>query len=121
MPAMRFARAAPAVVVPAAVVVTIVSHVFLPSGLFPLLGGLLPVVVNGSLVFVPCDVGALVTNDLGAVLHELQYVTPDLSYACCRANYSVNGDQGTGPRCRARLILLFLAEGVRNSQRQTRP
>ncbi|MGH3888789.1 MAG: helix-turn-helix domain-containing protein [Pseudonocardiaceae bacterium] len=67
-----------------------------PLATAPMLGGLLPVVVNGRLVFVPFDVGALVTNSLGAVLHELRHVTSS-SDAGYSVDYSEAGAQSAGP------------------------
>ncbi|MGH3943062.1 MAG: helix-turn-helix domain-containing protein [Pseudonocardiaceae bacterium] len=67
-----------------------------PLATEPMLDGLLPVVVNGSLIFVQFDVGALVTNGLGPVLHELRHVTSS-SDAGYSVDYSDAGAQSTVP------------------------
>jgi len=59
----------------------------------PTPGGMLPVMVDGRLVFVPFDVGTLVVSGLGAVLGELQCGALALPDARRSADYSIVGDE----------------------------
>lgn len=60
-------------------------------------GGMLPVVVDGRLVFVSFDVGALVTSGLSAVLDKLQYIAPAFSNAGRSADCQMVGAEFAGP------------------------
>ncbi|MGH3915254.1 MAG: hypothetical protein ACRDTC_17880 [Pseudonocardiaceae bacterium] len=61
----------------------------------PTLGGMLPVVVDGRLVLVPFDVGALASGDLIDVLDELQYVAPTLPDTLPLSNTQCGSDFST--------------------------
>lgn len=69
-----------------------------PPTTAPLQGGMLPVVlVDGRVVLVPFDVGALAATGLGTVLNELKCVATALPNARRSADYSVVGDVSEDP------------------------
>ncbi|MDQ4033809.1 MAG: hypothetical protein M3332_16835 [Actinomycetota bacterium] len=64
-----------------------------PKTTAPVLGGMLPVVVDGRLVFMSFDVAELVTSGLSAVLDELRYAVSD---AGSSADCPTIGEEFTG-------------------------